>query len=146
MHWRTQDVRHGAAVDDASGAHDNDVIGQRGDHAHVVGDHDQCHAALVDELAQQGQQLRLHGHVEGGRGLVRDQQVRAAGQCHRDHHPLPHAARQFVRILRQPPCNVVHTHRVEQARGLRPGFGLPHAAMQAQRFAYLLADAQVWRQ
>ena len=48
---------------------------------------------------QQVQDLGLHGDVEGGRRFVGDQQLAAAGQCHRDHHPLPHAAGELVRVL-----------------------------------------------
>ena len=37
---------------------------------------------------KQLQDLRLHGDVEGGGGLVRDQDVRAKGERHGDHHAL----------------------------------------------------------
>jgi hypothetical protein len=47
----------------------------------------------------QVEDLRLDGDVERGRRLVGDQQRRAAGQRHRDHRPLAHAARQLVRII-----------------------------------------------
>ena len=43
---------------------------------------------------------RWIGHVERRGRLVGDQQVRLAGQRDRDHDPLPHAARQLVRVVR----------------------------------------------
>src|ERR1700712_4683205 len=39
------------------------------------------------------------GAVGAGRGLVGDDQVRAAGTRRCDQYPLAHAARQFVRVL-----------------------------------------------
>jgi hypothetical protein len=49
------------------------------------------------------QDLGLHGHVEGRRGLVGDQELRAGDERHRDHHPLAHAARELVGIEVDPP-------------------------------------------
>jgi hypothetical protein len=43
--------------------------------------------------------LRLHGDIEGGRGLVGDQDVRAQRERHRDHDPLPLAARELMGII-----------------------------------------------
>ena len=51
------------------------------------------------QLAQQLEDLRLHGDVERRRRLVGDQQLRSAGDRHRDHDALAHAARELVRIL-----------------------------------------------
>ena len=47
----------------------------------------------------QVEDLRLHGDVEGGGGLVGEQQRGAAGQRHGDHDALAHAAGQLVRVL-----------------------------------------------
>ena len=47
---------------------------------------------------EQLEDLRLDRDVERGRRLVGDQQIRLARERHRDHHALPHAARQLVRI------------------------------------------------
>ena len=56
-------------------------------------------AALLSR--QQIEDLRLNGDVERGGRFIRDQKLRLAGQRDRDRHPLPHAARELVRILRQ---------------------------------------------
>ncbi len=45
----------------------------------------------------------LDRDVERRRRLVGDQDLRVAGERHRDHHPLPHPARELVRILVHPP-------------------------------------------
>ena len=42
--------------------------------------------------------LRLDRHVQGGRGLVGDQDAGIARQRHRDHHALAHPARELVRV------------------------------------------------
>ena len=73
-----------------------------GDDAEVVRDQDQRRVALGDELAQQVEDLRLDRDVERGRRLVGDQQLRLAGERHRDHRPLPHPARELVRVVLEP--------------------------------------------
>ncbi len=44
------------------------------------------------------QDLRLHGHVERGGGLVGEQDLRAQRERHRDHHALAHSAGELVRV------------------------------------------------
>ena len=51
------------------------------------------------QVAQQLEDLRLDRHVERGRRLVGDQQLRVARERHRDHHALAHAARELVRVV-----------------------------------------------
>ena len=50
------------------------------------------------EVLEQLEDLGLDHHVERGRGLVADDDRRIAGEGHRDHRPLAHAARQLVRV------------------------------------------------
>ena len=45
-----------------------------------------------------GQDLAGEDHVEGGRGLVQDEQPRPQGEGHGDHGPLAHASRQLVGV------------------------------------------------
>ena len=56
------------------------------------------HAELALQLREQLQDLRLDRDVERGRRLVGDEQLRLAGERHRDHHALAHAARELVRV------------------------------------------------
>jgi hypothetical protein len=67
-----------------------------------VGDQQQGQAELAPQLLQQGEHLGLDHHVQGGGGLVGDQQPRRAGQGHGDHHPLALAARQLVGVAGRP--------------------------------------------
>ena len=86
-------------LDDPAAVHDDDVVGELGDDAEVVRDHDDRHVELLLQLVHQAQDLRLRRHVERGRRLVGDQELRVVDQRHRDHHALPHAARELVRIV-----------------------------------------------
>ena len=90
--------RRRRALDDAAGVHHRHVVGRLGDHAEVVGDHHDGRVELVLEAADQLEDLRLHRHVERGRRLVGDQQLRLVRERHRDHRALAHAARELVRI------------------------------------------------
>ena len=93
-----EDLAHGPALDHPAGVHHRDVVGHLGDHAHVVGDEDECGTGLGLEIAQEAQDLGLDGGVECGGRLVGDQHERPAGDGGGDHHPLPHPARELVRV------------------------------------------------
>ena len=98
-----------AAVPDSTtcaGVHDGDVVADVGDHAEVVADDDHRQAGVADQRAQQAEDLGLHGDVEGGGGLVGDQQLRLAGERQRDADALRHAAGQLVRVALQHPLGV----------------------------------------
>ena len=79
--------------------HDQDVVGEFGDDAEVVRDHDDGGVELLLKIPQQVQDLRLHRHVQRRRRLIGDQQLRIARQRHRDHRPLPHTAGELMRIV-----------------------------------------------
>ena len=53
---------------------------------------------LVHEIADEPKDLGLGGDVESRCRLVGDQQVRIAGEAHRDQDPLPHPTAELVRI------------------------------------------------
>ena len=59
-------------------------------------------AEPVTQRGQLLQDLPLGDHVQRGGRLVHDHDLRLQRQRHRDHDPLPHAARQLVRIAAQP--------------------------------------------
>ena len=108
---RVEDAHLVRALDDPAGVHDGDVVGHLGHHAEVVGDDHDRGVELALQPLDQLEDLRLHGHVERGRGLVGDQQLRVVGQRHGDHRALAHAAGELVRVGRP---------RAGAARGCRP--------------------------
>ena len=50
------------------------------------------------QFCEQVKYAGLDGHVESSSWFVRDQELGVGGQCLRDHYPLLHASRQFVRV------------------------------------------------
>jgi hypothetical protein len=77
--------------------------------------------------AEQVQHLRLHGDVERRRRLVGDQELRIAGDRHRDHHPLRHAAGQLVRKRGESRRRVGNLDLPQAARGPRARRAAPLA-------------------
>ena len=63
-----------------------------------MGDEQHRRALLAAQVVDQLQDLRLRRHVEGGRRLVGDEELRLERQRHGDHHPLALAAGELVRI------------------------------------------------
>ncbi len=136
-----EDVRRRAGLGDLAVVDHHHLVGHVGHHAEVVGDHQDRHAELLLELAHEVQNLRLDRDVEGGGGLVGDQQGRAADQRHRQHGPLPQAARQFERIHLVGALRVLEADETEHVLDFVVLLALGHFAVQHQRLADLVADA-----
>src|SRR5215470_6727712 len=73
-----------ALLDDPTGVHHHHPGADAGDQRHVVGDQHDGGAQLPVELLEERDDLRLDGHVQRGRGLVRDQEAGLVGQSHGD--------------------------------------------------------------
>jgi hypothetical protein len=101
-------------LDHLAGVHHGDVVGPVRHHAEVVGDEHHPHVPVALLGLEQVEDLLLDGHVQGRGRLVRDQQARAARQGDRRGHPLAHATRELVRVLRQPPLGRREADRAEQ--------------------------------
>jgi len=69
----------------------HDALGDLRDDAEIMRDEDDGGADAMLEVAHQVEDLRLDGHVEARWSVVRGQQLRIAGERHRDHHALAHA-------------------------------------------------------
>ena len=109
----------------------------------IVADQQHRHArSRALSSASRSRILRLHRDVERGGRLVGDQQLRAAGERHGDHHPLPLAARQREADRRGRAARDRAAARASSSRtASAPGRGPRQAAMQAQRLGDLSADA-----
>ena len=103
-------------LDDLPGVHDDDVVAGLGDDAEIVRDEQQRHAELAAQPRQQLEDLRLDGDVERGGRLVGDDERGPAGERHRDHHALPHAARHLVRIVVHAPLGIGDADEPEELR------------------------------
>ena len=75
----------GAAFHDFAAVHHDDTIRHLGNHRQVMGDQNERSALLLHQLIHELEDLRLYGHIQGGGGLVRNQQVGVVGQRHGDH-------------------------------------------------------------
>ena len=84
---------------DLTRVHHGDAIACLGDDAEVVGDEEQRGAVALLEVPEDAEDLRLDDHVERCRRLVGDEQLRPEHERERDHDPLPHPARELVRVL-----------------------------------------------
>ena len=102
MAGRAEDLVHPARLHDLALGHHPHAVGHAADDAEVVSDEEERHAEPLLERLQQAQDLRLDGDVERGGGLVRDQQLGLIGQRHGDHHALPLAPGELVRIGAEP--------------------------------------------
>ena len=94
---RSRSSTRACSADPAGIEHDG-TLAQLPDDGQVMGDEQQRHAPFAHQRPQQVQDLCLDRDVERRRGLIRDEQRGLAGERHRDHHPLAHAARQLVRV------------------------------------------------
>ena len=111
-----------------------------GDHREVVGDQHQPHAVLVDQPAQQREDRRLGGDVEGGGRLVGDQELRAQRDRHGDADALALAAGELVRVARRRESARGQADAREGGGGDRPRLGAAGGAVDADGLGHLVAD------
>ena len=131
--------RHGLALlDHATRLHHRDAIAPARGQPEIVGDQDHGHAALRLDAGQQLHHRLLRRDIEARRRLVGDQQHRLAGNGHRDHDPLAHATRQFVRIGAEPCLGIADQHGAQQVERLGSGIGARQPAVRRQHVDDLL--------
>ena len=103
-------VIHRGPLDDLAPVHHRHLVGGVAHHPHVVGDQQHRQLAGDGQFPHQAQHLFLDGDVQGGGGLVGDQDIRFAGQRHGDHDPLLLAPGHLVRKEAEAPLGVGDTH------------------------------------
>ena len=94
-----QNFRRGAFFNDAACVHHGNAIRNLRDDSEVVRDEEKRETQFTAQFRKQLEDLRLHGDVERGGGLVCDKDAGIRGERHRDHHALAKAAGKLVRIL-----------------------------------------------
>ena len=137
-----EDLADGALLDQAAAVHDGDAVGHLGNDGHVVGDEQHRHAGFALEPVDQGEDLGLDRDVERRGRFVGDEQAGAAGHGHRDHHALPHAARELVRVLTQAAVRLGDPHLLHEFERAGAGRGGGQAAMDLQTVEQLAADGE----
>jgi hypothetical protein len=127
--------------------HHRDPVGDLADHGEVMRDEEHGETVRTPQSLQQRQDLCLHGHVERGGRLVRNQQPRPVHDRHRNQNPLALAAGKLMRIVAQAALGLRQrdlAHRVEHPPG---DFGFSQAGMvRLHRLCDLLAHAHHWVQ
>src|SRR5215471_12863901 len=93
-----------------AGIHHPNVVTHLGDDANIVGDEDHGEAALLLDLLEQIEILRLDCDVEAGSGLISYEQAWLAGNANSADDALTHAAAHLVRILPQADLRRRNTH------------------------------------
>ena len=111
-------------------------------HAHVVGDEQVRQPELPLQIAQQVQDLRLDRYVEGGYGLVADNEVGLQDQRPGDPDPLSLTPRELVRIA--PRVVRLEAHEVHHPGYLAAAFAPVAEAVDAQPFADAVGDRCPW--
>jgi len=86
-------------LDDTSGVHDGDAIGDLGNDAKIVSDEEKRKLKLPAKPPEKLENLFLHGDVESRGGLVGDQYAGTGGESHGDHHALAKPSGKLVGIL-----------------------------------------------
>ncbi len=142
MQRRVEERGDRRLLDLLAGIHDDDALRHLRHDAEVVGDHHDGGARGLLQLGEEVEDLRLDRDVERRRRLVRDQHLGHAGQRDGDHHALPHAARELVRIFLEPAALV---RDMDGAQHLRRAVERRPAAqplVQHADLGDLLADGQ----
>ena len=103
----------GRALHLLSRVHHRHPVAQLVGRAEVVGGEQHRDPPVLHQAAQQGEDLRLDGHVERRRRLVRDDEARLGEQGHRDHQPLALAAAELVGELAERLLRARDLHEVE---------------------------------
>ena len=142
MLGRVENLVDRAVLDLAAAPHHDHVVGHLRHHAHVVGDEHDGGVQVALQLAHDVENLRLDRHVKRRGRLVGNQQRGLAGQRHRNHGALAHAAGQRMGIGVEQPLGIGQAHLVEQRAGLRARLQRAQALVQDQRFSDLVANRE----
>ena len=131
-------------LDDPAGIHHRDAVAEFGNDPEIVSDEEDGHAEFAPQAVEQVEDLRLDGHVEGGRRLVGNEKLRVAGKRDRDHHALALSARHLVRVAVERLCGRGDADEIEELDRPRPCRGAAHRAVQEDGLGDLVADREDW--
>ena len=128
-----------ADLDDLSGVHDRHPVCHVGHNAQIMSDVDDGHPALFLQASDQVQDLGLNGHIQGGGGLIADQDLRIASHGNGNDDALAHAAGKLVGILLVPAFRIMDAHRFQNPVGFLFRRGAFQSLMQLNGFLNLLS-------
>ena len=137
-----EEARHRGHLDDAPGIDHGHAMAQLGDHSEIVGDQEHGHAPLGLETAQQVEDLRLDGDVEGRGRLIGDEKGGPAGESHGDHGALAQPAGELVGKVAGPLGCRGNLDELEHLDGARPRFLATGPAVGEHGGRNLVADGE----
>ena len=84
MERMLEEVARRGLLDDAASVQDAHRVADPHNHAQVMGDEEHRHLQLITKVLEEIQDLRLNGDVERSRRLIKNEEVRFAGESQRD--------------------------------------------------------------
>ncbi|MBT9151786.1 MAG: hypothetical protein DDT40_01982 [candidate division WS2 bacterium] len=105
-----------------------------------MGDDEQGHPIVLAEFHEQVQDPRLDGHVQSGCRLIRDQEIRRAGDHNPRHHALAHAPAHLVGVRQCALGRIADPDPAEDLDSPLPGLR-PRDRVEQDRLLYLRAGA-----
>ena len=120
MEGRREQALRGRGLHDLPDVHHIHAVADVEDHREVVGDEQVREPELPLEVFQEIQDLGLDAHVERGRGLVEDDELRVQREGPGDPDPLPLPAAELVRE----PVQVLGVQADPRQEGRHPGADL----------------------
>ena len=104
-----------------------------------MGNQNKRGSLLFNQVLNHLHDLCLNRHVQCGGRFVRNQELRAVGQCHGDDHALLHAAGELVRVVAVPLGR--DADGFQHFLGFLHGLRFRHLVMQTNDLGNLVADA-----
>ncbi len=139
---RGEERRQAPLLDDAPGLHHIGAVADLIDDAEIVRDQQTGKPHLLAQIGDEREHLRLHRDIERGGGLVRDQELRLAGDGRGNHHALALAARHLVRIAIHRVIRRRDADEIEQLDGAFARGRAAEAAMDHERLHDLIAAGE----
>ena len=115
-------------------------VGHLRDNGQIVSDIDGGSLELLDNLADGDKHLDLCGHIKCRGRLVKNDQIRAAGHCHRRHRALQLAAGYLMRVAEADLVRIGKTQPAIQVDGVAFRLGPVRKAVKQRRFGMLVDD------
>ncbi|MCS7217340.1 MAG: hypothetical protein NZ924_06775, partial [Candidatus Bipolaricaulota bacterium] len=120
-----------------TGVEHSDPMGKSRYHPDVMGDPKHGHSGLGLQATNESEDLTLGNTIQGGGGLIGDEERRMEGQGHRQNRPLAHASRKLVRIKGRNPFRMGDLNPRQGLNRPGPGRGSGDPQMHLEDFGHL---------
>ena len=121
--------------------HHRNAIGDFRHHAEIMRDEQHGGALALLQIADQRQDLRLGGDIQGRGRFIGNQHHRIKRQCHRNHGALALPARKLMREGARGFCRMRDTHFLQQCQHAGFNLSIAQAGMDAKHLSDLIANA-----